>query len=215
MTKAGARSSKSSSSPPEDLVPVGVVGRPHGIRGEVRLKLHNPTSAALHDAGRLWLLVGGTQTLHELESARESGARGLWVVSVAGCDSVEQAEMLRGAEVSVPKSDLPPLEEGEHYISDLIGVPALDDNGQRLGTVIAVEQYPSADCLVVETPGGERREPPVLPGFATIDASGAHVVVHCWDDLPPILPPKPPKPRKKPSGRKDPDGASSPPETGP
>ena len=66
------------------------------------------------------------------------------------------AEALRGTVLTVPRSALPPLEEGEYYHADLIGLAAVSDAGEPLGTVVAVENFGAGDVLEIERPTGKR-----------------------------------------------------------
>ena len=66
------------------------------------------------------------------------------------------AEALRGTVLTVARSALPPLEEGEYYHADLIGLAAVSDAGEPLGTVVAVENFGAGDLLEIERPTGKR-----------------------------------------------------------
>lgn len=73
------------------------------------------------------------------------------------------AEKLRGTELSVPRSALPPLGEGEYYHADLIGLTAIAENGDPIGTVIEVENFGAGDVLEIEKPDGKRFMVPMRP----------------------------------------------------
>ena len=66
------------------------------------------------------------------------------------------AERLRGTELTVPRSALPPLEPGEYYHCDLIGLAAVSDSGAPLGTVVLVEDFGAGDVIEIERPDGRR-----------------------------------------------------------
>jgi 16S rRNA processing protein RimM len=66
------------------------------------------------------------------------------------------AEAMRGTALTVPRSSLPPLGEGEYYHADLIGLPARSETGELLGTVVAVENYGASDLVEIEREGGRR-----------------------------------------------------------
>ena len=66
------------------------------------------------------------------------------------------AERLRGTERTVPRSALPPLEEGEYYHSDLLGLPCIATNGDALGTVVAIDNFGAGDVIEIERPDGKR-----------------------------------------------------------
>ena len=76
------------------------------------------------------------------------------------------AESLRGQLVEVDRSELPPLEEGEYYHADLIGLPCVGLGGEAVGTVVAVENFGAGDLLEVELAGGRRSLIPYREGIA-------------------------------------------------
>jgi 16S rRNA processing protein RimM len=78
------------------------------------------------------------------------------------------AEALRGSLVEVHRSALPPLEEGEYYHADLIGLPCEDREGRAIGTVVAVENYGAGDLLEIELADGKRSLIPLKPGIADL-----------------------------------------------
>jgi 16S rRNA processing protein RimM len=69
------------------------------------------------------------------------------------------AEKLRGTALTVPRSELPPLGEGEYYHADLLGLPAVSTTGAALGTVVAVENFGAGDLLEIERPAVEGAKP--------------------------------------------------------
>jgi 16S rRNA processing protein RimM len=134
----------------------------HGVRGEVRLKLFaaGPESLSAHDQ----LLVAGEPRRLE----KIAGAGKNIVARFAGIADRNAAEALRGALVEVDRAALPPLEEGEYYHADLIGLPCQDQAGTSVGTVVAVENYGAGDLLEVEGEGGSRSLIPFRPGIADL-----------------------------------------------
>ena len=62
----------------------------------------------------------------------------------------------RGQLVEIDRDRLPPLEEGEYYHADLVGLPCVDEAGQPVGAVVAVENFGAGDLLEVERPNGKR-----------------------------------------------------------
>jgi 16S rRNA processing protein RimM len=79
------------------------------------------------------------------------------------------AEALRGALVEIDRAALPPLDEGEYYHADLIGLPALDRDGNNIGTVAAVENYGAGDLLEIERENGKRSLIPFRAGIADLE----------------------------------------------
>ena len=73
------------------------------------------------------------------------------------------AEALRGTMLTVPRADLPPLEEGEFYHADLIGLPVVTPDGTSIGRVAAVENFGAGDVVEIERPDGKTFMVPLRP----------------------------------------------------
>jgi 16S rRNA processing protein RimM len=110
----------------------------------------------------------------ELTLASVRGGK-LPVVRFAEVAGRDAAEALRSQLVTVPRSALPPLADGEYYHADLIGLACLGPAGEPLGKVAAVENFGAGDILEVEQPGGRRVMVPFRPGTADL-ADGAVIL---------------------------------------
>jgi 16S rRNA processing protein RimM len=145
----------------DDQVALAAVAGAHGIGGEVRLKLFAQGLESLkrHKQVRVGDRV---LTLASLKPAKQPIAR------FAEIADRTAAEGLRGRLVTVPRSALPPLEEGEYYHADLIGLPCEDAAGAPLGTVVAVENFGAGDLLEIEKEDGRRTLVPFRDGIADL-----------------------------------------------
>ena len=121
----------------------------HGITGDVRLKLLGEGVEAL---SRHRSFNNGALTLVRIRSDNKGGA----VARFEGVNDRNAAEALRGTALTVAPEALPPLEEGEFYHSDLLGLRAVSDAGEELGTVCAVENFGATDIVEIERPDGKR-----------------------------------------------------------
>jgi 16S rRNA processing protein RimM len=121
----------------------------HGIAGEVRLKLFGEGVASLK---RYPAFNDGALTVEKLKDDGKGGA----IARFAQVNDRSAAEALRGTALTVPRSALPPLAEGEYYYADLIGLPAVSSDGRALGHCVAVENYGAGDVLEIERPDGQR-----------------------------------------------------------
>jgi 16S rRNA processing protein RimM len=130
-------------------ITLAVIAGAHGVTGEVRLKLFGEGVAALR---RFRAFNASTLTLTSLRDDGKGGA----IARFAEVTDRNGAEALRGTELTVPRSALPPLEEGEYYHADLIGLPAVSTSGEALGTCVAVENFGAGDILEIERPDGNR-----------------------------------------------------------
>ena len=144
-------------------VALAAVAGAHGVKGEVRLKLFSDSSAGL--ASQMNVYVGGVE--RRLLGVREGGK--VAIARFEGIGDRSAAEGLRGQLVEVDRSELPPLEEGEYYHADLIGLPCVDRDGESVGIVVAVENFGAGDLLEVELTGGRRSLIPYREGIADLE----------------------------------------------
>lgn len=124
----------------------------HGIAGEVRLKVF------ADDLGAYRSFNAGALTLKSLRT----GSNGA-IARFAEIADRNAAEALRGTALTVPRSALPPLDEGEYYHVDLLGLPAVAADGEAVGAVVAIDNYGAGDVLEIERPGGARFMVPMRP----------------------------------------------------
>ncbi|MBK6801698.1 ribosome maturation factor RimM [Novosphingobium sp.] len=117
----------------------------HGVGGEVRLKLFGEGVGALR---RYRAFNDSALTLEKLKDDGKGGA----IARFAEVSDRTAAEKLRGTALTVPRSALPPLGEGEYYHADLIGLPAVSDTGEDLGTCVAVDNFGAGDVLEIQRP---------------------------------------------------------------
>jgi 16S rRNA processing protein RimM len=153
----------------ERRIALAAVAGAHGIKGELRLKLFSDSIGSLsrHES----VYVGGVE--RRLLSVRDGGNTA--VAKIDGLSDRSAAEALRGSLIEVDRSALPPLEEGEYYHADLIGLPTVDSDGKRIGTVASVENYGAGDLLEIEDEKGRRSLIPFRDGIA--DLAGDRIVI--------------------------------------
>jgi len=146
----------------ERRIALAAVAGAHGIRGELRLKLFSDSIESLSRHEKL--CVGGVERrLLAIRDAKNPVAR------FEGIDDRSAAEALRGSLIEIDRSALPPLGEGEYYHADLIGLPAVDRQGEPVGRVAAVENFGAGDLLEIEAEGGKRSLIPFTAGIADLE----------------------------------------------
>lgn len=146
----------------ERRIALAAVAGAHGVKGELRLKLFSESADSL--AAHEKVYVGGVE--RRILSVSDGGKTP--VARFEGVNDRSAAETLRGSLVEVDRSALPPLEEGEYYHADLIGLAAVDPDGSPLGTVVAVENYGAGDLLEIESQGGKRSLIPFRSGISDV-----------------------------------------------
>jgi 16S rRNA processing protein RimM len=165
-----------------ELIELAAVVRAHGLRGELLLKPFNRDSTLLIGLSHVFVKArDGSVQRFEVESARDHGAGQL--LALKGVRTRDAGDAMRGSLVCVTRAELPPPEEGEHYLVDLVGLSVRDSAGQPIGKVEEVIEYPSVVCFVVVSPEGTR-EIPNLPRYVLeIDGPGRVIVVDHLDEL--------------------------------
>lgn len=171
-----------------ELLVVGYVAGVHGIRGALRLTLHDPDSDVLVP-GRTLLLRRDAEVLgtHEVRTVEPiPGKPGRFRVTLRQLHDRTTAEALRGCELLVDRDQLPALADDEFYLADAIGLPVQRERAgvtQPLGTIVGLTSNGVQDLFEVQwrDPQGRLHEwlLPVLPQHV-VDLDDRRVLV----DLP-------------------------------
>ena len=164
---------------PAGRILVGEIGRPHGVRGLVKLRSFTADPAAIASYGPL------TDATGERRFALTLLADGL--ARVEGVDDREAAARLTGAGLYVERASLPPPEEDEFYLADLVGLRAETAAGEPLGRVRSVEDNGAGAFLALDGPS-ERFVPFTRACVPVVDTAGGRVVVELPEEtaVPPV-----------------------------
>ncbi len=156
----------------EKLVKIAVIADAHGIKGEVKLRSFVEdddllASDLLDSTGKKRFSLKITGKVKDSVIAR-----------VDGITDRNAAEALKGTELFLPESEFPELEEGEVYHNQLIGLEARSPNGEKIGTVIAINNYGAGDIIEIAQESGESEMLPFAePWIGEIDLGEGFVVV--------------------------------------
>ena len=164
-------------------VPLAEVARPHGVKGELRLKLFNTDSDVILGLDEVLVrLKDGVE--HEVSIDRARRADDAILLKLFTVDDRDRADELRGALICVKRKEFPPLEEGEFYLCDAFGAKVVAD-GKELGTVRDMRNYPTVDALVVRAAdGGNDWEIPLIDVFVeSLDFEAGIVTVKTLEGL--------------------------------
>ncbi|MDZ4696528.1 MAG: ribosome maturation factor RimM [Deltaproteobacteria bacterium] len=168
---------------PETL-PIAIVGRTHGVRGELRVHPFNPNSQALLgpptpftvalEPGKpgpvKWMTVGTLRAAHDYI-----------LLQFAAITDRDVAASLTGSTLRMRRSDLPPLAAGEYYVEDLVGCSASAVDGPPgvvIGTVTAIFSNGAQSVLTISRPKGEELMVPMVPEhLREVDIRGRKITV--------------------------------------
>ena len=180
------------------LIELGVVGAPFGVRGWVKLRSFTDPPDRLLQHRNLQLRVGGSWVAYKIEASGRSG--GQLTAKLSGVNDRDQAGVLRGAQIGVPRAELPQRDAKDFYRADLIGCEVVNLAGRYLGKVQHFVETPAQVLMVVrgggtapaEDTAGEKESrgvagekeywvPAVPLHLRRVDLQARRVVVD-WDD---------------------------------
>lgn len=148
---------------------VGEIGRPHGVRGLVRLRAFTEDADAIAAYSPLTDESGTRRFAITLKGGD--------LAAIEGVADRDAAQRLTGTKLYVERDRLPPPEDEEFYLTDLIGLAAVTEGGESLGTVRAVEDHGAGPFLIVDGAGREHLLPFTKAVVPVVDIAGGRVTV--------------------------------------
>lgn len=163
---------------------LGQVVRPHGVRGGLKIKVSDERPDRFQ-AGQAVLLKGprekGEGQTFQVKSYSEEGLFG--ILYLEDCQSLDQAETLRGFSLYVDRTDLPDLPRDRFYILDLEGLDVVNEEGLDRGRVESVISTWANDVLSLRYQGREVLIPFVKAFIREVDLDRQQIVIHEWEGL--------------------------------
>ena len=136
-----------------ELYQVGAITQTHGIRGEVKVFPMTDDVSRFKNMKELILDTGKEQIVLEVTSARPQ--KNLVILKFKGIDNINDVEKYKGCGLFVTKENRVKCKKDEYFIADLIGLRAIDEEGEAFGTISDVIQTGANDVYVVTTKQGE------------------------------------------------------------
>ena len=171
--------------PAPDHLVVGRVLRPHGVRGELSVQVLSDAPERFVPGAELG--VGDPAGPGPLRPVVVRAARlhqGRLLLTLEGVEDRNAAEGLRGAWLSIPAASARPLDPGEFWPHQLVGLAVVDHQGRERGRVADVLPGAAHDLLSVELPGGATALVPVVAALVTVELEAGRVLV---DAVPGLL----------------------------
>lgn len=165
----------------QEMVLVGRIARPHGIRGDVIVDGDTDFPDERFAAGgRVFVERSGTVLPLTIAAFRMHGGRP--IVRFETIESMNDAETLRGLEMRVPESELGALPENVWYHHQLLGSRVRTKDGRDVGTVVGIQGPTDRSILVIDGPEGNALVP-LVAEFCTVDVAGKVVEIDPPDGL--------------------------------
>lgn len=131
------------------LVVIGRVTRSHGIRGELRVFPYSDSNESLHRYEKLFFRTSDEEVeLLKVENVRPH-KKNLVLLKLNGIYTLDSAERFIGADILIKREWMPPLEPDEYYLSDLIGMTVVDEDGRNIGKVTDLLSTEADDLLII------------------------------------------------------------------
>jgi 16S rRNA processing protein RimM len=138
----------------KDLIPIGRVVRPHGVRGKIKLEYFGEDVNCFPPSREVLIEVkAGTLRAYEILETTPQPPR--LILHLKGIERREEAESLKGKEVFIRREVLPDLEDGEYYWADLLGMSVETQEGKKIGRLKEIFSTGANDVYVVEGKRGE------------------------------------------------------------
>ena len=164
-----------------DFVQVGFLHKAHGLKGEMVMSVMTDFPERLQEGTEVFLREGEFKS-YQIASLRHH-SRGR-LIRFEGFTEREELDLLRNNEVYVHKVDIPPLEEGEYYLHQFLGLNVTTDEGIELGAIIDIIETGANNVFVVRDEAGkEVLLPDIDDVILEVDIEGQKVIVHVLEGL--------------------------------
>ena len=163
---------------------IGRITKPHGVRGEMRVVVYTDVPERFHWLETVYLSADEWDNDPQrvvVESVRPNGD--LFIIALEGYDTRESVDPLRGMWLQIPVSEAAPLEDGEVYLYQMIGLAVESDTGEQLGKVTDVIETGANFVYVVKGDDGELLIPDIPEVVLSVDVAAKRMQVHLLPGL--------------------------------
>ncbi len=158
-----------------DRLCVGIVKGTRGLKGELRIKPYTDEAESIAAYGPVETEDGSHRLM--LSQTKISGA--VVLAKAEGIETREAAEAIIGQRLYVDRAALPPVDKNEFYHADLIGLTVEGQQGEKLGEIVAVQNFGGQDLLEVKLEAARETAfvpftPEIVP---VVDVSQGKVII--------------------------------------
>ena len=160
---------------------IGTILKPQGIKGELKVQSVTPDPDRFFRLEKIFVLREEKRTF-VIENVRI--VQGFVFLKLAGIDSRNEAELLRGQDLYIAEEQLIDLDSGEYFIHDLVGCEVVTENGRLIGKIVDVMQESSSDIYIVQDQlGNEYLIPAIKDIVLRVDIKLKRVDIHVIEGL--------------------------------
>ena len=166
----------------EQLLQVGVITQTHGVRGEVKVFPTTDDAARFKKLKHVMLDTGKETLPLEIESVKFF--KQFVILKFKGFDNINDIERYKRCPLLIERENAVPLEEGEYFIADMIGMKVITDEGENFGILKDVMETGANDVYVIEHPSeGEVLVPAIKEGILDVDIENRQMKIHVMNGL--------------------------------
>jgi len=161
---------------------VGQIVNTFGIKGFVKIYPYVDDITRFEDLKTVYLKSKKQEKKLEIEEVKYK--KNMVLIKFKGIETVEQAKTLRNSYIEIDRSDAIPLEEGQYFIADLLGLEVFEDTGEKLGILDDIFNNGSTDIYVVKNELGKQFLLPYIDDvIKQIDLKNEKIIVHLIEGL--------------------------------
>jgi 16S rRNA processing protein RimM len=161
---------------------VGQVERPFGVRGEVKVRSLSDVPGRFETLTSVSLVAKDGKTLDtSVTHVRRAGER--FIVGLAGLTTPEEAGLWRGSLIQAPRGTVPALPAGQYYECDLMGLGVQTEQGQPIGVLEEIVEFPGGHVFVVRQGAKETLIPAAKEWVTAVDLEHRLMTVHMIDGM--------------------------------
>ncbi len=166
----------------QNLVILGEIVKPHGLLGEVKARIYNPSSEILSEGKIVWL-VGDDKLKKQFTVEKVGLPSPKLILKFMSISNKEEARRIVGAKISIEREKLPKLGKDENYLVDLVGLQVFNEEEEFLGKVTDILSLPANDVLVVKQSEKEILIPIIDEIVKLIDFENKKMIIHQMEGL--------------------------------
>ncbi len=165
-----------------EYLKAGTITQPFGIKGEMKVYPHTDDPARFKKLKKIYIVSKNGYDMYEVESAKM--ALPLVIIKLKGFDTPEQVRLLRQKDIYVSREDGAPLNEGEYYYADILGLNVIDDEGVQRGTITDILETGANDVYEITAEDGTKfLLPAIKECILSVDIESSLMKIHIPEGL--------------------------------
>lgn len=166
----------------ENMLRVGVITSPHGIKGEVKVFPTTDDAKRFKELKKVILDTGKEYIPMEIEHVKFF--KNMVILKFRGYDNINEIEKYKSRDLLITRDQAVDLEPDEYFITDLIGLAVVSDQGAELGTLKDVLETGANDVYVVAMKDGKELMLPAIGDcILNVDLEQGRMEVHVLEGL--------------------------------